>query len=594
MALSEWSSGIYSYCKHTEVLTEANLESIEKFFEQWTKDLETEIKELEKLLKQISGLRGIIVKEHNVDEFLEAYRRYDEVMGYQPGDLDKLSEDDLHESIEAYKNAAAIENEYAAVENQWGQAKDQKVSLGAYLKEIDRSKSRIEELTGPKGWMDTAKTVRGALPPEDTRILEDDTQLICHFNDTLARDGDKPTYLREQIDHYRARFRTMDLQTLSEKWDKARNMQETATMAYREFFQREPIPPAWDEHFGNGDIERKEYEQLKKTFESTFRDIVEEFLENDGYKFDNVFDCVELGHALLPAAFHDNAGSDDLIESVNHYLKKINDTNRELNKRKLQKIRDLLDDVSHEVGNRLTMAKRIDIFLNDKDKEITGGHRVRLKAELSRDYPKQWIDNFQHKLNNDANDLISEEVAQGVSLEEKMIAAFRICAPTAIARPKVEKLLDPNAYLDISFSMESNKGQINKGSSGQSYAGIALLCIARLSIIGARDDRRNPPGIRFMPIDEAEGLGSNYDMLYNIAKEYDYQIISLSINPLGKFQDGQQYIYMLQKNTDSEDDVNYQPYAIFCESDKDRDVRKMAVNSYEQQETNMAASQGAA
>jgi hypothetical protein len=58
-------------------------------------------------------------------------------------------------------------------------------------------------------------------------------------------------------------------------------------------------------------------------------------------------------------------------------------------------------------------------------------------------------------------------------------------------------------------------------------------------------------------------------MLYNIAKAHDYQIISLSINPLGKFNDGEQYMYMLHKNTKTDDDINNMPIGIFCEADKD-------------------------
>lgn len=89
-------------------------------------------------------------------------------------------------------------------------------------------------------------------------------------------------------------------------------------------------------------------------------------------------------------------------------------------------------------------------------------------------------------------------------------------------------------------------------------------------MIGVADSRKTQSGIRFMPIDEAEGLGSNYDMLYNIANAHDYQIISLSINPLGKFNDGEQYMYMLHKNTKSEEDVNNTPVGIFCEADKEK------------------------
>lgn len=35
-----------------------------------------------------------------------------------------------------------------------------------------------------------------------------------------------------------------------------------------------------------------------------------------------------------------------------------------------------------------------------------------------------------------------------------------------------------------------------------------------------------------MPIDEAEGIGSNFDLLERIAEAKDYQLISMSINPL--------------------------------------------------------------
>lgn len=71
-----------------------------------------------------------------------------------------------------------------------------------------------------------------------------------------------------------------------------------------------------------------------------------------------------------------------------------------------------------------------------------------------------------------------------------------------------------------------------------------------------------------MPIDEAEGLGSNYDMLYDMAQKYDYQLISLSIGPVGKLMDGEQFLYMLHKNMEVEQPVNYTPVAILCNADK--------------------------
>lgn len=64
-----------------------------------------------------------------------------------------------------------------------------------------------------------------------------------------------------------------------------------------------------------------------------------------------------------------------------------------------------------------------------------------------------------------------------------------------------------------------------------------------------------------MAIDEAEGIGSNFDMLSKIAKRFDYQIISLSINP-NKLKKENQYIYRLTK-IEEEERANHHPSVIF-------------------------------
>ncbi len=65
-----------------------------------------------------------------------------------------------------------------------------------------------------------------------------------------------------------------------------------------------------------------------------------------------------------------------------------------------------------------------------------------------------------------------------------------------------------------------------------------------------------------MPIDEAEGLGSNFDMLYDIAKANNYQLLSLSIEP-NKVDAKNQNIYLLHNNLEEEDKVNYEPIPVF-------------------------------
>lgn len=549
--------------------TADKIESIVQFFQNWTKDLEKDIKKLENEIGQVNKMRAVVVEENEFDDFLFAINRKEEVLSHTDNDMSRMPEEEFQQYLDAYDERERIEREYTEARKNLDHWTREKLEYDKYLKAIESFQWSIKGVVNANSWINLANEVRSALLRDEIQLVEDDHQLLKYSSEELSRSSNKELYINKKIDDYKGKMRTRDIPDLYSKWKDIRELKLNAWKSYQERLGRYPIEPGTEDPiFPDGVAEKVAYNYAKSSFEDMYNQTVSDFLANDAYKFVEAFDCIELSHALLPKAFHGKEGSDDVIETISRYLNKINDNNRELNKRKLQRIRDLLDEVNTEVGQRLMIAKRIDLFL--KDKEITGGHKVKLRVEQSREYPKEWIDIFQAKLDTDVNSLISDEVAKGVSLEEKMIAAFRACSSAATARPKIEKLLDPNAYLEVSFSMESNNGQVNKGSTGQSYAGIALLCIARLSIIGARDDRKNPPSIRFMPIDEAEGLGSNYDLLYSIAKDNDYQIISLSINPLGKFQEGEQYIYMLQKNTETEEAVNYQPFPIFCESDKEK------------------------
>jgi hypothetical protein len=277
-----------------------------------------------------------------------------------------------------------------------------------------------------------------------------------------------------------------------------------------------------------------------------------------------------LAKSLLPRAFHDAVLSDQseeaVIDTIANYLHRINDKNRQLNNRKIQKIKDLLHDVDVAASQQENIIRRIDNFLKDET-SITGGYKARLKKSTATLFPKEWMSRFQEKLEDTSNNFTGR-LAEKIDLENMIITAFLDCGGHAGMQVTAQKLLDPSVYYEVEFKMESATGRVNKGSTGQTYAAIALLCIARLSVMDNEEGKKQRPAVRVMPIDEAEGLGSNYDMLHDIAQLYDYQIISLSIGPVGRFKDGEQYLYILHKNMEEEAQVNYTPMAILCEADK--------------------------
>ncbi|UQT35454.1 hypothetical protein M5E82_07235 [Parabacteroides distasonis] len=68
-----------------------------------------------------------------------------------------------------------------------------------------------------------------------------------------------------------------------------------------------------------------------------------------------------------------------------------------------------------------------------------------------------------------------------IDIPDMMATAFEKCG--GFKNAKIEDLLNPKNYFDIKFEMESDDGEKNVGSAGQTYAVTAMLCVARLSLV---------------------------------------------------------------------------------------------------------------
>ena len=317
------------------------------------------------------------------------------------------------------------------------------------------------------------------------------------------------------------------------------------------------------------------YSSCQKQYSIKYDLVVKEFLKQKENRYLGTDDFRQICSEILPPEIfsEDDLKDDEIIPHIRKLLEDINLKNKRLNIRKLQKLTGIIDKVNNEVSEQIYYSKKIRDFIDSEDKTITGGHRAKLSISFENSYPREWMEKFIEeirkdiKVSSDSNLFeslqgISNDLEKYTSLEEKMQEAFYRCGGSRNLKPKVWELLNPKSYYDLNFSIQSLHGKRNPGSTSQTYAAIALLCISRLSLINrvSRDKIRD--GIRFMPIDEAAGLGSNFDMLYDIAKANDYQIISLSILP-NKVDIENQYIYLLHNNLEEPDKVNYEPVPIF-------------------------------
>lgn len=316
------------------------------------------------------------------------------------------------------------------------------------------------------------------------------------------------------------------------------------------------------------------YNLSNEKYNIEYKVLVKQYLKNNADRFKDSVDFRELCEEILPSEIFSEIITleKEVIDKIDKYLKDINLKNKRLNNRKLQKLASIIEEVGFEVSEQRNNIRIIKNFLNSDDKKISGGHIVSLEDENEDSFSPDWMKVFIENINKDfdlgqENSLfdsekgITNDLERFPSLKEKLLEAFYRSGGSRSLKPSIEDLLNPKSYYTVKYSIKTSLGKKNDGSTSQTYAAISLLCIAKLSLLNKHSKNNHAEAIRFMAIDEAEGLGSNFDLLYNIALANDYQILSLSINP-NKIDAERQNIYLLINSLEDEK-VNYEPIPIF-------------------------------
>lgn len=563
-------NGIRKFVQYTpkQIFNTTDTQSIASHFAAYSSTLDKEISNAQKKLADYPTLQTILLNLPNPTEALAAYNDKEKVITYKLIDSLHVGETDFAKALEVYKNKSEIEDRY----------KEAKQNLAEIQKQIMDSKIQLSVFESYQGLANNATdnfTTQlesndefGGIVLEIARTYE---LTKDNIQATFKQASDKGAFIKDNQHVIEPKLSAIaGIQNKIKEYEGWKEELEKVKLQYQELYNELPDNIISDTYIPNPNREYEIFIRAETEYFSSYKKTIQQYIPSEAYRLEEEDNLSELAKSLLPEAFHEAVLSDGseetIIETIANYLHRINDKNRQLNNRKIQKIKDLLHDVDVAAAQQENIIRRIDNFLKDET-SITGGYKVRLKKTTSTLFPKEWMSRFQENLEDTSNNFTGR-LAEKIDLENMIITAFLSCGGYAGMQVTVQKLLDPSVYYEVEFKMESATGRVNKGSTGQTYAAIALLCIARLSVMDNEEGKKQQPAVRIMPIDEAEGLGSNYDMLHDIAQLYDYQIISLSIGPVGKFKDGEQYLYILHKNMEEEAAVNYTPMAILCEADK--------------------------
>ncbi len=290
------------------------------------------------------------------------------------------------------------------------------------------------------------------------------------------------------------------------------------------------------------------YIKFKATYDSASEEIEDRTILKD-------YSVGVLANKLLPTVFPTQEIQEELIgEQIEKRLIELTNDLQRIGSRKVEILHNTFKELTTIYNGYLTKVQKISDYLSKN--KITGANYATLQHAPATGYPDDWMKVFRKRLTNELHDTGLFSTNNKQDIDEIMISVFREAHGTREAT--VNDLLNPRSYFDLLFEIKQD-GQKNSGSNGQTYTANALLCLARLSLIEDEDRM----GIRIMPIDEAEGLGSNYEMLHKLARKEQYQIVTMSIETAGNINDEGQYIYIMHDNKDANGLTYVPPLGIF-------------------------------
>lgn len=556
--------GVYEYIEYSsnQILNVANPESIKKSLLNLNEGIQQKLIGLTKKIKSYKNLKDKLFEFGNTKEYVDLYIRKDALIDFNidPRVID-ISEKKFEEYIQTHGKRDDILQQYHFAQKKYDDLASHKAVLDSYSKRIRELESDLFE----NNLSIDIKTIEETIFLNKKEFSKNvgNLKLIVSELRTLEEKYSKEINNQSKLFNLKLQLDS-DINQLQDDKNRNEKQQASATdeLALTEQLKQEIFRSTIDfdkaiEEFKNPDEGLNSFknkaEQSKMAYEEYLKLITKDL------PYDESVSIGELAHYLLPTIFPTEIINEELISSdITERLNKLTQNIQEIGSRKIEILGSIFNEVYRVYTVYLTKINEIDAYLKKKNKTITGGNRASLTAKKSIHYPDSWLGSFRKQLNSQfINTGLFSELREELDINKMMIKAFQQLGGNVKVEP--EDLMNPKSYFDLEFDLKLENDEINSGSNGQTYAANALLCLARLSLIEEKDKK----GLKIMPIDEAEGLGSNYDMLHELAKKEQYQIVTMAIETAGEITNDGQYIYIMNENNLADMDSYVPPLGIF-------------------------------
>lgn len=559
--------GVYEFITYSEhqVLNVENPNDIIKSLSKLKEGIEAKLSKRSAEKQSEEHLKNILFEYSSLEKHIELFKRKDELLSFKIDDsLKGLTEDSFKLHMLAHKNKTDILKKYNSLQKEYEEFTSRKNLLENYQKRIKKLEINLFE----NNITIDAQLIEEKIASEEKCLAEKEESLKekefdeKSFLDKQTKDIINQQKLSDLKYQLLSTIKDLDIEieqkekqlTLAQNQiTETRQLNEQLFKSKIEFNENieETVDP---DNGGNNSFQAKANKAQLAYIE--YLKIITKDLP-----YDETATIGQLANYLLPTVFPATKVDEDLITNdIVDRLNKLTQDIQEIGSRKVEILGSIFNDVYKVYTGYLTKINEIDSYLKKGNRGITGGNKASLTSKKSIQYPENWLTTFRKQLNNQMSYTgLFSELREEIDINEMMIKAFQKLGGSSKVEP--EDLMNPKSYFDLVFELKLENEEVNSGSNGQTYAANALLCLARLSLIEQKDKE----GLKIMPIDEAEGLGSNYDMLHELAKKEEYQIITMAIETAGEITENDQYIYILNENNLANLDSFVPPLGIFSD-----------------------------
>lgn len=336
---------------------------------------------------------------------------------------------------------------------------------------------------------------------------------------------------------------------LFKELEEAQNILNKEQVAYLEKYPDKEMPG-----INTGSISLPEINQLQENFTSISSKYLTEYNQIVG-KYEETKDQrdIRVSEQIRNRHFGFQILERVLLGNKIKTLDDITDHLEVLNTELLAIADDLLASLVKVFGKTEAYYDRYKELVNSLN-DFFGGKLIsrrfyfRIEFEPAPKLDIKWIEH----LRKSATDIAKTKVSGDVS-PQQFIETFYAQYSGNRSTVTVEDLLNPKRYFVLKARLTDKDGKDIPGSTGESYTAIALLGIARLSIV--QDGERS--GLRFIILEESATLDNvNFSLFPAIAKHYGYQIFTMTPKPYAIGDDEGWIIHQLIPGKNDED-INY-------------------------------------